>query len=299
MDKTLYHYCTSHTGFAILQSRTFRLSPLSAANDSMEGRILGRVFAQLLSEARLPQGVIDVASIIVEGYADATEGFALCLSESGDLLSQWRAYACDGTGIAIGFSTEELVRDYGKVNFGKSFYSLLKVNYGETALHEMLIPFAQHIVDKFGSSGEFVTLKPGLNRYDALHALADRDSDIVGLFFTRDKSSAVLVRDLLEMLAPLHFRIYETKPQTFHEEREWRLLRYRHRVNLPEIEYFSDGTSIRPFIPCLIADPARLAVREVILGPKHQSNINWMRSFLQSIGLEHVKVIQSAHQSYR
>ncbi|WP_309547091.1 DUF2971 domain-containing protein [Rhizobium rhizogenes] len=299
MDQTLYHYCSTQTGFAILQSRTFRLSPLSSANDSLEGRVLGKLFAQLLQGTGLPKGVVDVASVIVEGYADATEGFAFCLSESGDLLSQWRAYAQNGTGIAIGFSSDFLTRDYGTVNFGKAYYELQKVNYGETGLRDSLIPFAVEVEREFGSSGEFVALNAGITHQDALRALSDREADNHSLFWARDETSPALLSKLMQTLAPLHFRIYGTKPQTFHEEREWRLLRYRHRVNLPEIEYWAGETSIRPFIPCLIAEPAREAIKEVILGPKHQTNINWIRSFLQSVGLGHVKIITSEHASYR
>lgn len=299
MDKILYHYCSTQTGFAILQSRTFRLSPLSAANDSLEGRVLSKIFAQLLRETSLPQGVVDVASVIVAGYADSTEGFAFCLSESGDLLSQWRAYARDGTGISIGFSSDFLIRDYGPVNFGKAFYELLQVSYGEAELRDSLAPIARQVEDEFCSYGEFVALKDELTRQDAVRVLADREAETHGLFLARNESSPALLSQLLKTLAPLHFRIYGTKPKTFHEEREWRLLRYRHRTSLSEIEYFAGETSIRPFIPCLMADPAREAIREIILGPKHQTDLNWMRSFLQHVGLGHVKVLPSEHESYR
>jgi hypothetical protein len=253
----------------------------------------------LLRETGLPQGVVDVASVIVEGYADSTEGFAFCLSESGDLLSQWRAYARDGTGISIGFSSDFLIRDYGPVNFGKAFYELLKVDYGEAELRDSLAPIARQLEDEFGSYGEFVALKGGITRQDAVRTLADREAKTQGLFVARNESSPALLSQLLKSLAPLHFRIYGTKPKTFHEECEWRLLRHRHRTNLPEIEYFAGETSIRPFIPCLIADPAREAIREIILGPKHQTDLNWMRSFLQHVGLGHVKVLTSEHESFR
>jgi hypothetical protein len=299
MDQVLYHYCSTQTGYAILQSRTFRLSPLSAANDSLEGKVLGRIFGQLLRETSLPRGVVDVASVIVDGYPDSTEGFALCLSENGDLLSQWRAYARDGTGISIGFSSDFLMRDYGAVNFGKVFYELLKVNYGETELRDSLIPIAQQVEDEFGSYGEFIALRDGLTRQEALRALADSAAKAQGLFAGRDEQSRALLSQLIETLEPLHFRIYGTKPKTFREECEWRLIRHRHRVSLPEMEYVASETSIRPYIPCLIADPAREAITEIIMGPKHQTDINWMRSFLRHVGLGHVKVLPSEHESYR
>lgn len=45
-----------------------------------------------------------------EYYCDKFEEpiYTTCFSEDGDLLSQWRGYAADGTGIAIGFKKEYL-----------------------------------------------------------------------------------------------------------------------------------------------------------------------------------------------
>ncbi|EJN00043.1 DUF2971 domain-containing protein [Phyllobacterium sp. YR531] len=294
-DQLLFHYCSSQTAFAILQSRTFRLSALSAANDSLEGRVVGRVFGQFLAASGLPRGVVEVASIIVEGYANSTEGFALCLSENGDLLSQWRAYARDGTGIAIGFSPEFLTKDFGPINFGSQFHELVKIEYGEDGLKKTLPPLVEEMRNTFQKYGEFVKLSEGTTRERALSALADRQGNIQSLF----KGTPDLLSLLLKVLAPLHFRIYGTKPNSFYEEREWRLLRYRHRVALKEVEYFADDFAIRPYISCLIADPARMAIQEIILGPKHRSNIDWMRAFLASVGLSHVKVIRSTIDSYR
>ncbi|WP_353867109.1 DUF2971 domain-containing protein [uncultured Desulfovibrio sp.] len=44
-----------------------------------------------------------------------TNKFICCLSEHGDILSQWRTYADDGRGFAIGFSVEN-------TNFYKKFH---------------------------------------------------------------------------------------------------------------------------------------------------------------------------------
>lgn len=296
MAELLYHYCPTPTAFAILQTRTFRLSALSAANDSLEGRVLGRVFSGLLTAAGLPKGVEEVVSIIVRGYADATEGFAFCLSENGDLLSQWRAYARDGTGISIGFSSEVLAKDFGQVNFGSGFCELVKVDYGEAALKESLSPYVDEMKSAFAEDGEFVRLRNGLTPELAQKMLADRQQ---GVFEAVNNNAADRVSDLLKILSPLHFRIYGTKPLSFHEEREWRLLRYAHRAALGDIRYCADDFSVRPFIPCLIADPAREAVQEVILGPKHRSDIDWMRAFLGSVGMPHVRVLRSGIESYR
>lgn len=297
-EKLLFHYCSTQTGFTILQTRSFRLSALSSANDTLEGRVLGNVLTQLLRETSLSPDVVDVASVIVEGYPDATEGFALCLSENGDLLSQWRAYGRDGSGIALGFSPSSLAKDFGEVNFGSKFFELTKIEYGEAGLRNALKPISKTIESEFAKFGRFVSLKKGVTKQTALQMLADRQEE-ERVFTSYQDSTSELVDQLLKSLAPLHFQIYATKPKHFNEEREWRLLRYRHKVALPDIEYFADDNSVRPYISCLMADPAKEAIQEVVLGPKHRSDANWMRAFLESIGLGHVRVKHSNISSYR
>ena len=172
------------------------------------------------------------------------------------------------------------------------------MDYGEEGLRNMLRPLAHTIYEEFNEFGAFVRLKDGLTREAALSLLADRETE-ARVFTGGHEKSAELLKLLLKVLAPLHFKIYQTKPDHFHEEREWRLIRYRHKVALPDIEYFADDRTVRPFITCLIADPAREAIQEVILGPKHSSNANWVRAFLASVGLSHVKVTRSKIGSYR
>jgi hypothetical protein len=299
VPKLLYHYCSSQTGFSILQGRTFRLSALSAANDSLEGRLLGSAFADLLADTELAPEVADIASILVESYADTTEGFAFCLSEKADLLSQWRAYGWDGSGISLGFSSEGLCRDLGEVKFGADFYELTKVEYGEASLRQRLKPFVDEVAAEFTKYGRFIQLEDGISKDRALTKMTNGLSGFKGLFRGRQDNAIDLLGRLHEMLTPLHFQIYGIKPESFHEECEWRLLRYRHRADLPDIEYFADSNSVRPYISCLLAGAATEAIREVVLGPTHRSNIDWMRAFLASVGLSHVVVKRSAIQSYR
>lgn len=297
-DSLLFHYCSTQTGFAILQRREFRLSALSSANDTLEGRVLGRVFAQLLQNTELSPELVDVAAVIVEGYPDSTEGFAFCLSEKGDLLSQWRSYGRDGSGIAVGFSPDILKEDFGEVNFGRKFFELVKVEYGEDCLQSSLKPMADEVGAEFAKFGTFARLKDGITKDRALLMLADREQQ-GKVFSSANDASSELLAQLLKSLAPLHFQIYGTKPVHFHEECEWRILRYRHKVALPDIDYFADDHSVRPYITSLIADPAKDAIQEVILGPKNRTNPDWMRAFLASVGLQHVRVRRSSIESYR
>lgn len=299
MSQLLYHYCSTPTAFSILQGRTIRLSALSAANDTLEGRVLGQVFSEALRRTSLPEGVRAVAEIIVDGYPTSTEGFAFCLSEEGDLLSQWRAYATDGTGIAIGFDRDALGADFGPVSFGRQHFELVKVGYGTSDLAIELKASTANLETEFGEFGEFVKLRPGVTKADVLSTFSDRSRNPAGLFVGQRPDAPALLDRMLKALAPLHFRIYGTKPKPFQEEREWRLIRYQHHIASPVIKFLSDAHSIRPFVECSIADPAKNAVQAVVLGPKNRSDINWVRSFLGSIGFEHVRVARSSIDSYR
>ncbi|WP_090428289.1 DUF2971 domain-containing protein [Ensifer sp. OV372] len=255
MTDVLYHYCQTATAFSILQTKTIRLSPLSAANDSMEGRVFGAAFRKLIKASKLSASAAEVASIVVDGHADHMEGFAFCLSEVGDLLSQWRAYADDGHGFAIGFNKTILSEDHGPT-FGRRFFELRKVTYGEAELQNL----AQKLVDELASEpydhGDFVRLKPGVDRQEALALLADREADITGLF-TPTGGRYDLAQGFLKKVTKVPWETFSTKPTTFREEAEWRLLRYRQRTNGAEIKYLADRKQIKPFVECVMPETAR------------------------------------------
>src|SRR6185295_17936413 len=65
-----------------------------------------------------------------------TDGLGFCLSENGDLLSQWRGYAGNATGVAIGFSAEYLnfLSEASRPGDKRGF-TLQKVEYEPTS-HE-------------------------------------------------------------------------------------------------------------------------------------------------------------------
>lgn len=53
--------------------------------------------------------------------------FVICLSEEGDLLSQWRGYADDGRGMCLGFNVHELLEFTDASTI--TGYALEKVQY--------------------------------------------------------------------------------------------------------------------------------------------------------------------------
>ncbi len=104
----LYHYCSTASFHAIIQSRALWLSSLSLSNDTMEGKLVVRAIARLAERDSLEPKSFRLLRQII-GFSElAFDGLGFCLSEDGDLLSQWRGYAGNATGVAIGFSKEYL-----------------------------------------------------------------------------------------------------------------------------------------------------------------------------------------------
>lgn len=285
--------------FNILQGRTLRLSALSAANDSLEGRVFSRTFRRLAQQSKLPAAVCDVASIVVEGYAGHTDGFAFCLSENGDLLSQWRAYAEDGSGMALGFKKKALSKDFGDLAFGSRFWELVKVSYGDDRLTKDAQALVERLTLEFGDKGDFVQLRSDVTREEALSLIGDREANIEGIFSVSRNEDYRTAEKFLEILAKLPLNIYSAKTDSFREECEWRLTRYRHRASHPEIKFASDQMRIKPFIECPIAEPVKMAIDCLVLGPRNQSDIDWVRVFLVRCGMPHVTVSRSTITSYR
>lgn len=101
-ERIYWHYCGINSAKSIVSSTKIMLSDLNFMNDSMEGRWLFANFVRRLEQIGYKERIF--AGYLVRTQTRFTLGpFVFCLSADGDLLSQWRAYANGGDGLAIGF----------------------------------------------------------------------------------------------------------------------------------------------------------------------------------------------------
>lgn len=148
--RVLYHYCSLNTFLNIFNSKSIWLSDISKSNDSNELQwILGECYLRALKawhsyiasieqtkgldslNAKNLEEVDNLLKFIKE--FDNIRSWVFCLSEKSDDLGQWRGYADDGYGIAIGFnkahfSAIKSIRqifnpDYEKIRFERVKYS--------------------------------------------------------------------------------------------------------------------------------------------------------------------------------
>lgn len=149
--KPVYHYCSCETFISILSNLTLRVTNIKKSNDYTEivncldlfQRSLRIAcyrfnkknpedfeFAQLYHET-------DIATLVERSIMnDTLTYYAICFSEAGDSLSQWRGYADNAAGVAIGFNRRYLdeVTDHQNMKF-------MSVEYNKQDVQEDLVGY--------------------------------------------------------------------------------------------------------------------------------------------------------------
>ena len=120
---SIYHYCNLTAFENIIRSRTFRLFDISKSNDPEEMKYAIFLVEKVIIAAfnadrtKLIQRVKkDDWEKTIKDWVDNNlrntniKCYALCFSSARDLLSQWRGYADNGQGVAIGIEKDSLAR---------------------------------------------------------------------------------------------------------------------------------------------------------------------------------------------
>jgi hypothetical protein len=108
----IYHYTDDAGLKGILESGTIRLTSVANLNDPAELKH-GFSHAMDILHARVATGPPELEPfsrmfnrfLIDGGIEEAAHYFVSCFSTSGDDLGQWRAYADNGRGFALGFDS--------------------------------------------------------------------------------------------------------------------------------------------------------------------------------------------------
>lgn len=260
MPATLHHYCSTETFMAIVSSKCIRLSALSMSNDSEEGRLVLRLTEKLGEVNRTHPAVLASLKAHWNEVVAANEGLGFCLSERGDLLSQWRGYAAQGRGVSIGFSTDFLRRMSLAGEGDENFATLEQVEYRERQQRR-----------EYGPT------------YDALvNAIEEAQGYLqYGEVSVSDKLKAALNRKL----RPWTRKIYTFKNDGFEEEREWRMLALLASEEQEACSYRAVDDKIVAFRELRLDAEPGPAIVSVTLGPKHVTPIEQVQRMLLRHGI--------------
>lgn len=280
----LYHYCSNHAFHSIIESRSIWLSSLSLSNDSMEGKLVADTLSRLAQTDDLDKTATQKLQEAMASIEQLFEGLGLCLSEDGDLLSQWRGYASDASGVSIGFSKDYLEKLKDARNIEDSGFTINKVEY-ETEAQESLVKPAYLRVKESIEKGAFKT--PG--RRNLLDARSDEEVE-------RDNSHISDTHLQLTMtLLTLMPKLFLLKTRAFREEREWRLVSpFVKNIDIDDdCSFHPLADRIVPYRKFELLDLQIDPIAEIIIGPKNVTPRYAIDSFLKQSGFPNVKVLNS------
>ena len=210
-NNSVYHYCSLDTFIKIISNKTIRVSDISKSNDSEELKWIVNNACNIISDMILNNKefcykykIDDSKANILKNQISRTISIrysnnilsmislACCFSEAEDLLSQWRGYANDGNGIAIGFNKSLL----STFETEAGIYHFNKIEYNSLKQKEYLLKYFSNIINSY---------------------LQINDDEI------DDNSFFDFLQDLTLTTATLRNEAPLFKSNAFAEEREWRL----------------------------------------------------------------------------
>jgi hypothetical protein len=117
----IYHYCSSGTFLSIIRNNSLWLSDANMMNDAEEGRYGYAMFEQAATDLLKNKGKYPKLDGLTVDFFNSVDDYLspkqlrshsviTCFSKQPDILSQWRAYAHNAQGWAIGFYAESIAK---------------------------------------------------------------------------------------------------------------------------------------------------------------------------------------------
>jgi len=219
-----------------------------------------------------------------EDAASGFDGLGFCLSSERDQLSQWRGYADDGRGVALGFDAKKLSEFIENYESIPTKPQLFRVWYEEQEHDDAVEPIVHDLASLLN------LIDPPRGAMPDRRSEQERNASPVEVKAAR-WSAALKQRALIDNL----FRL---KPKAFQEEKEWRIVSTVHEEHQLHRDYRVRDSKIVPYRQIKFGPPELMPLRSVCLGPKHPTPDEVVASMLKSMGHSGVVVERSA-ASYR
>lgn len=272
----IYHYCDANAFLSICTNKKIRLSDIFSMNDYLEMYWGYQIWIKVANQLILELGTEFIDSIDKIFHSSGIFNLVVSssFSEEGDVLSQWRAYAGDGTGYVIGFKANVLI---------KLAVRPLKVLYIEQKQVEELSRIIRSLhmvesqeVDKY--SQDFVRTCSNI-AYD-LAAFKNPA-------FNEEKE--IRLTHLLSFeQSNSSMKLIDVGGHAFRKKKTPELVQFRTR-----------GYGILPFIDIDFTNEGKVnPIKEVIIGPKNEMRETAISIFLETVGINSV-IVKKSSASYR
>jgi hypothetical protein len=278
----LYHYCSTTAFESIVRNKTFRASSLSLSNDTMEGGWLVKLFDEVAAEKSLWPQRREQLSTYIRFNIDVSDSLGFCLSEEGDLLSQWRGYADNGHGLSIGFSKKALEEISSGLDADKEGRFVLEKVLYDKGSQRKIVSELYHEILPIINDGALDTVLPTI--------LTPEDDP---QYQARKKGVAIAFKKFivfnLTRIFPLMFTL---KNPAFSEEKEWRAISpVMHKYD--ELLFRSARDRLIPYREFSFGHSQLPVIKEIIIGPKNITPTRLIEAFAKQQGLTEVTVRRS------
>jgi len=287
--ETLYHYCSNKAFHSIIKSRSIWLSSLSLSNDSMEGKLVLDIITEIAKNDSLDENSINRLQNSVSLLNKVADGLGFCLSEEMDLLSQWRAYTDDASGVSIGFSKKylEKLSDHRRRDPEKWGFTLQKVVYEKNKQIDLIKPTYEEIKELINKGAYKIS-----GRRSLLDTRTEEEIE------KDDKEFKKAYSNLSIKALCLLSKLYLLKQKAFREEQEWRLISYLVKSGDDDCSFRVSRNIITPYRKFPLLDLDEPSVVRVVLGPKNETPEDVIANFLRQNNFNDVKIVRS-EASYR
>ncbi len=268
----LWHYCMPNTFLAMITNRTLRFSSLSHTNDSMELKWGLNLFQEILNDQMYESSFMDFIECRIIPWLNSNAFLGICFSRRKDLLSQWRGYAENGSGYAVGFSKNDLTSRF------KSFPSL-GVCYSRSQQRKRLEDILSSLERRYEDEHE--------------RGVSELISQL-GFCIATFKNSAFKEEKEFRILMELkRFSDFISGPRLVPKEGQYNFDRPK------KVQFRMSGGVPTPFYDhSFLVKKQQMPIREVMIGPKNSSTEDDVATFLSTNDLWGIEVSKSK-ASYR
>lgn len=179
----LYHYTNLHSLKAIIENQSLLCSNSAYLNDKKEYLYGLELFLneindkKKLAEEQELQIIENIENELIN--KKISNHFVTCFSLDGDLLSQWRAYADDGKGIAIGFDRKKLIEGFKDIANG--FYIEYKKISQEELVKELISIIINFYLEKLNDFRNIIEITESVHQ-DVAQEICELVDRYVGYF---------------------------------------------------------------------------------------------------------------------
>lgn len=286
----LYHYCSTNAFLSIISSRKIFASEFTLSNDLLEGKWIRQVITDYCKEKGVDFFTTESVLSSIDRLINFIGAAGICLSEEGDLLSQWRAYSSNGSGFSIGFDQSKFGDE------ASSLPPLGKVIYDPTRQKNLIQTTMDAVIDLAqAGAGRPLTILGAAGKTEAeLEQKKEADTRYETLIFS------------------LFPHLYILKNPAFQEEREWRSVTIviPHNSLSPDAEgkagWFLNHMEFRALPDRIVPhkefpldrSDGSSTICEVKIGPRNVTPVRVVEAALLHHGWKGVKVTKST-ASYR